>query len=416
MIKQIITVNHKKYATGLFWQPLGVGNTTHSYAKQLAKNTDKKYNLYTEYKLMVGLTNSRDGARVGMSSAAVEIINSLSELVSFLGVFRAGNNFYLVAVRNGIIIRDILIESEDVARKTFVELNKIPDWGALFAPAQWGIPKSQEKNLSDLITGGHFARLRQISVVKSVVPSILIAVLFALFGIYVLRNPVSDNGSNKKTNLNTELAAEYRRQIELKKQEITDRKLQTETATVVEYPYDNLPNLSERANLCYKAIAFVMQPIPGWNQTYAKCDGENVSANFSRDFGTLNDFYEYGTQLFPGAIVQQVSDNEMIVRVNLPKLQTYSSLDERDQMTAMRDIMTNFQQIGNNADVQAVTDTIRNGNKTEDIHVIEASASSKLIPSEFIHVFDGFDGVYITSVVWRANTRTWNYEVIVYTK
>ena len=121
MIKQTITVNHKKYATGLFWQPLGVGITAHSYAKQLSKNTDKKYNLFTEYKSMIGLTNSRDGARVGMISAAVEIINSLSELVSFLGVFRAGNYFYLVAVRNGIIIRDVLIENENIIKE---EINK----------------------------------------------------------------------------------------------------------------------------------------------------------------------------------------------------------------------------------------------------------------------------------------------------
>ena len=414
MIKQIISVNHKKYATGLFWQPLGVGNTPHSYAKQLSKNT--KYNLYTDYKLMVGLTSSRDGAHVGMASAAVEIINALSELVSFVGAFRAGNHFYLIAVRNGIIIRDILIENEDVARKAFVELNNIPEWGALFAPNEWGIPKSQEKNLSDLISGSHFARLRQISMTKSIWPYIFVTVLFILFGVHVLKNPVSENGAHRKPNINTELAAEYRRQIELKKQEITDRKLQMEASQPIEYPYDNLPNLRERAELCYKAIAFVMQPIPGWNQTMARCDTEYVSVNFSRDFGNLNDFYEVGADLFPGAVVQQVSDDEMIVRVNLPKLKTYSSLDERDQMTAMRDIMTNFQKIGLNADIQSVTDTIKNGDKIEDIHVIEVGASSKLIPSEFIHVFDDFGGVYITSVVWRANTRTWNYEIIVYTK
>lgn len=415
LIKQIITVHHKKYATGLFWQPLSVGNTPHSYAKQLAKNTDKKYNLFTEYKSMIGLANSRDGARVGMPSAAVEVINSLSELVSFLGVFNAGEHFYLIAVRNGIIIRDILIEQEDVARKTYIELSKIPDWGALFAPASWGIPKSQDKNLYDLIKHGNFAKLRQISVVKSVVPSILIAVLFILFGVFVLNHPIDNSANTNKPKINSELAAEYHRQIELKKQAITDKKLE-EPEILVEYPYDNLPDVVERANLCYKAIAFVMQPIPGWNQTYAKCDSEFVSVNLSRDFGTLNDFYEYGATLMPGAIVQQVSENEMIVRVKLPELKTYSGLDERDQMTALRDIMTSFQQINTNADIQAVTDIIQTGDSTEDIHVLEISASSKLIPSEFMQIFKDFQGVYLTSVVWRANTRTWNYEVIVYTK
>lgn len=416
MIKQIITVNRKKYATGLFWQPLGVGNTPHSWAKQLAKNTNKKYNLFTDYKSMVGLTNSHSGAHVGMPSAAVEIINSLSDLVSFLGVFQAGDNFYLVAVRNGIIIRDILIEKEDVARKTYTELINIPDWGALFAPNNWGIPKSQEKKLTDLIKHNAVARLHQISVVKSVIPSVLFAILFILLGIYILNKPISQQDTNKP-NLNTELAAEYHRQIELKKQQITDKKLEEEELKQkFEYPYDNLPNVFDRANLCYKAIAFVMQPIPGWNQTYARCDGEYVSANFTRDFGTLNDFYVYGADLMPGAIVQQVSENEMIVRVNLPELKTSASLDERDQTTVIRDVATRFQQINIKADIQSVVDTVSNGNKTEEIHVIEVGASSKLIPSEFMQVFNGFDGVYMASVSWRANTRTWNYEVVIYTK
>jgi hypothetical protein len=417
LIKQIISVHHKKYATGLFWQPLALGNTPHSYAKQLAKNTDAKYTLFTEYKSMLGLTNSKNGARIGMQSAAAEIVNSLYELISFLGVFKYGEYFYLIAVRNGIIIRDVLIEDEDSARKTFVELSKIPDWGALFAPNNWGIPKSQEKNIYDLIKHNNLARLHQISVVKSVVPSVLIALLFILFGVYVLNHPIDSNSNNSGPKINPDIAAQYHRQIELKKQEITKRKLEEDLVNhKVEYPYDNLPNMYERATLCYKAIAFVMQPIPGWNQTYAKCDGEYVSANLSRDFGTLNDFYEYGATLMPGAVVQQVSENEIIVRVKLPTLPTSASLDERDQMTVMRDITTNFQQININADIQPVTDIVNVGNKSEDIHVLEISASSKLIPSEYIQIFKDFDGVYLTSVVWRANTRTWTYETIIYTK
>jgi len=414
LIKQIINIRRRKYATGLFWQPVGVGNTAYGYAKQLSKTTDKKYNLFIEYKSMVGLVNSKDGAHVGMSSAAVEVVNSLSEFISFLGVFRYNEYFYLVAVRNGIIIRDILIDKEDIARKMYTELINIPDWGALFAPVSWGIPKSQEKDLIDLITNGNFAKLRQISVVKSIVPSVLLAVLFVLFGIYVLYHPINKNDNGK--HLNTDLIAEYRRQIELKKQEITDKKLQEDVVQQIEYPYDKLPDVFERANLCYKAIAFVMQPVPGWNQTYAKCDNEYVSANFSRDFGTLNDFYEYVARLMPGAVVQQISEDEIIVRVKLPKLKLYSSLDERDQSTVVRDITTNFQQVNINANIQPVTDTIMNGKETEDIHITEVAAASKLIPVEFMQIFNGFDGVYMTSVSWHTNTRIWNYEVIIYTK
>ena len=416
LIKQIITVHRKKFATGLFWQPVGVGGTSRNWAKQLAKTADKKYSFYTEYRAMIGLVSSHDGARSGMHSAAAQIVESLSEFVSFLAVFKVDTYFYLVAVRNGIIIRDNLIESEEAARKLYTELSSIPDWGALIAPASWGIPKSQEKNISDLIRNDNIARLRPIGMMKTVWPSVLFAVLFVLFGVYILSNPVK-TGSDKGAKLNTELANEYRKQIELKKQEILDKKLAKEAAIQsFQYPYDNLPNVMERANLCYKAIAFVMQPIPGWNQTLAKCDNEYVSATFMRDFGTLNDFYEIGGELMPGAIVQQISDDEIIVRVKLPTLKTYSSLDERDPISAARDIASVFQQINTRADINNVTDTILNNGVAETLHVTEVAASSKLIPSEFMYAFKDFQGVYMTSVSWRANTRTWNYEVIIYTK
>lgn len=416
MIKQVITVRRKKFATGLFWQPLGIGHNARNTARQLAKTADKKYNFFTEYKSMIGLASSREGARAGMASAAAQIVDSLSEFVSFLAVFSVDKYFYLVAVRNGIIIRDILIEDQDSARKLYTEMSAIPDWGALIAPSSWGMPKSQEKNIADLIESNNVARLRQIGLVKSVLPSVLFAILFVLFGAYVLNKPLKTS-SGDGAKLNTELANEYRRQIELKKQEMLDKRLAQEAAVEsFQYPYDNLPDVQERASLCYKAIAFVMQPIAGWNQTFAKCDGEYVSATFMRDFGTLNDFYDIGGELMPGAIVQQTSEDEILVRVKLPPLKTYSSIEERDSMTVARDIASIFQQINTRADISAVVDTVLNNGIAENINVTEVAASSKLIPSEFMYAFKDFQGVYMTSVSWRANTRTWNYEVIIYTK
>ena len=261
MIKQIITVNRKKYVTGLFWQPVGVGNTAQNYAKQLSKN--KKYTLYVGYKSMVGLTNSRDGVKSGMSVAAVEVINALSELISFLGVFV------------GVIIRDILLDNADTARKLYAELAEIPDWGALFAPNAWGIPKSQERKLADLLVKNTGIKLRHISFIKSIIPFLFLALLLIIIGLYVIKHPISVRDF-KMTNINKETIDKYKQQIESNKQKVKDV-VQNVSITEFKLPYDNLPDVYERANLCYKAIAFVMQPIVGWNQTYAKCGEDFVT-------------------------------------------------------------------------------------------------------------------------------------------
>lgn len=417
MIKQVITVNRKRYATGLFWQPMRAGNTAQNYARQLAKNGDKKYTLYVGYKSMVGLTDTYEGANAGMPSAAIEIVSALSDLVSFLGVFQAdNNNYYLIAVRNGVIIRDILLTDAESARNLYTQMSEIPDWGALFAPSSWGIPKSQEKLLSDLMGQGVNAKLHEISTIKSMFLSMVFLVLFAVFGYVVLKNSVVNNKHVNKPTVSAEKIAEYKKQIEAKTQKIADKILPVVSEQDIDYAYNHLPNVNERASLCYRAMAFVMQPIIGWNQTYARCDEEYVSANFIRDFGTLNDFYDIGGDLMPGAMVQQISEDEIVVRVKLPELRTSFSIDERDQTTLMRDVTTIFQQSNINANIQGVVDTVSTASGTENIYVTEIGVASKLIPTEFMRAFDEFNGVYMPSVTWRAGTKMWNYEVVIYSK
>ena len=162
-MKQVITVRRRKYATGLFWQPVNPGVTPYLYARQLVAKSDKKYTLLTEYKSMVGLAESRDGIRSGMSSAAAEVMNAFPEFSSFLGVFHVDTRYYLVAVRNGVIIRDVLVEKESDARKLYAELSNMPDWGALFAPSSWGMPRSQEKFLQDIVKNESVARCRAVN-------------------------------------------------------------------------------------------------------------------------------------------------------------------------------------------------------------------------------------------------------------
>ena len=93
-VLRIINIHHKKYATGLFWQPVNVGSTPFNYAKQLARNIDRKYTLFIDYKSMVGLGDKSTGVYAGLPSAAAEIVDSLSEFISFLGVFQVNNYFY----------------------------------------------------------------------------------------------------------------------------------------------------------------------------------------------------------------------------------------------------------------------------------------------------------------------------------
>ncbi len=420
MPAQIITVDRKKYAVGLFWQPTGAGYVARTYARTLARSIDKKLNLYTEYRSMVGLGAKRFGQRVGMPSAAAAVTDALGEYSSFLAVFAVDKYFYLVAVRNAVILEDKIFDSEEQARAEYFKLSKIPDWGALFAPSAWGMPRAVERNIGDLLTRGARAVMHPISRVGAAIASTVLLVLFVGIVMWFFREPLQQMFSPKLeiSQVSPEIAIEYERQIEEKNKEL-DAEFQIQRPAQPEpimLPYDYLPDPTQRAQVCYQAIAFLMQPVTGWNQVSAECGETHASAVFNRDFGTLDGFYSIATSLMPGSFVQQESDNSLYVRATLPAVQTRASLDERDVETLMRAVLTAFQDANMSVSAQMVTDTLTNGVDTVYLDIVEVAAESKLNPMQFMKIFGEFGGVYMTRCAWDASTRNWNYEVIIYAK
>lgn len=417
---QVITVDRKKYAVGLFWQPTGAGYVARTYARALARSVDKKLNLYTEYRAMVGLGSRKLGHRSGMDSAAASVTDALGEYTSFLAVFAVDKQFYLVAVRNGVILEDKLFDREEEARAEYFKLSEIPDWGALFAPGAWGMPRAVERNLSDLIMRGPRSVLHPISRIGACVLSIILLAIFIVGVSWFFREPLEQmlNPQPKLSQVSPEIAAEYEKQVEEKNKEL-DEEFKIERASQPEpivLPYDYLPDPEKRAQVCFQAIAFLMQPITGWEQISAECGETHASAVFKRNFGTLDDFYMIATQIMPGSFVQQESDSSLYVRATLPTVPTKASLDERDVETVARAALTAFQSAGMSAEVQMVVDTLTNGVEIVSLDIVEIAAQSKLGPVQFMKIFEDFGGVYMTRCAWDASTRIWNYEVIIYAK
>ena len=74
LTNQTVTVRKRKYAVGLFWQPVSSRGGGRSGAHRLAHEIDGRYSLYIEYNQMIGLAMRKSGARRGMASAAAEVV------------------------------------------------------------------------------------------------------------------------------------------------------------------------------------------------------------------------------------------------------------------------------------------------------------------------------------------------------
>ena len=405
---------------GLFWQPVASGVGGRAGARRLSHSIDGRYGLFVEYNQMIGLAARRSGYRAGMPVAAAEIVDAMTEYSSFLTAFVIAGGFYIVAVRNGIILKDNFYDSENVARTEYAELAQMPDWGAFIAPESWGVPRSIERSIDDVINGHAHTALRSIYLTGSAIVSLLLILLFIggiglIFHDSLLR---TISPRPEMSRVDEELAAEYKRQIEEKNKQLDveyniEKKLPPEPIVM---PYEILPDVAARADVCYRAIGFLMQSIPGWVPVAAKCGETHATAQLRRTFGTLGDFYTVATDLMPGAYVQENSENLISVRVKLPDVDVISSQDERDADTIIRDVTTLFQGMNMDADIHSVTDTVTNGVDTAYFDIVEISASSKMVPMQFMKLFDNFGGVYLTACDWNYSNRTWNYEVIIYAK
>lgn len=419
MINQTITIKRKKYAVGLFWQPIGAGFNARNYARNLSHSIDRRLNLYVEYRSMIGLGSRRSGVRVGMRCAAADVMDAFSEYTSFLAVFNVYGVYYMVASRNGVIIKDSVFADQSVARAEYVKLSEIPNWGALIAPSDWGMPRSIERNLSDLLGGYSRVLMRPISYFRAGAFSLIMLGVFVLMMTAVFRDSIvrSIVPRPQVQALNPELVAEYKRQIEEKNKELdAEFQIQKQSPTPIVMPYENLPDSMARAELCYKAMAFLMQPVAGWNQVYVSCEEDRVVAELRRTFGTLAEFYDVASGLMPGAFVEELSEDTLRLSAKLPQLDALSSQDERDADTIVRDITSAFQGIDTVPTTQIVVDTITNGVDVATLNIVEVGAETKMAPVQFMEIFEDFDGVYLMRASWDMLSRTWNYEVIIYAK
>ena len=416
---QVIILNKRKCATGLFWQPVGAGHTPRTYAHILDKKINERLTLYTSDKSMIGLGGRKFGHRLGMQALAAEVMESFAEYSSFLAAFKVNNGIWIVAARNGIIVEDKLHYDETIAKASFEELFTITDWAALIAPGAWQKLRAIETKLEDVVIKEYKFDLKSVSHFSSNFLTIILFVLFVFSLVQFFKGPIEKiTGSSYKASVvNTQLAEEYKRNLDKKLMPADTQTKLAEAKTVrLIMPYEKLPDVWNQTKLCWQAIGFLMQQIPGWNQTEAECSGNIATATLRRDFGTLDDFYAVGDRTMPGVAAEEISDSEIKLIVNLPEMTTGFKQPETDVAFVKREINSIFQRADMDADVSEDSDVISEGDQSADVNFVFVSADSKLEPKEFMRVFSEFSSVSIKSIRWDNNKNEWNYEVKVYVK
>lgn len=411
----VITIERKKYAVGLFWQPLPAGQNTRDFAKQLSKQITGSVKFYAEFRSMVGVGTRSLGHRRGMKIAAIEVINAFTEYNSFLAEFFTPQGFWIIAVRNNIIIFDQLFGAEAEAKREFVNLSALPDWGIIIAPGNWNVARSVEKSLHDIISGNSKVALTPIGGAFGNIISIAVVATISSILWYFFQDPMTKvfTPRAQQAQINPQVVEEYKRQLEIKKIQ-QEEIIQPERAAM---PYDNLPDALPYAEKCWKSIAYVMQPVTGWVQQSAECIDNTASARFVRTYGTLAGLHESAYALMGDVFIVENTDSDAVISVPFAPLPPAANNTPQNLTEdIVFSISSLFQTIGESANVRSGMETSGEGESAVTSNVVIVSAASKLKPDEFIKIFDGISPLYLSSVKWDARSRTWNYEVKIYAK
>jgi hypothetical protein len=412
---QVITIERRKYAVGLFWQPLAGGQNQRDFARTLARQIHGSVKFYAEFKSMVAVGSRAIGHRRGMKIAAAEVMNSFSEYNSFLAAFFVQQGFWIAAVRNNIVIFDRLFANENDAKREYANLSELPDWGMIVAPGYWHIPRAVEKPLRDIAAGTSKAALTPIGGFFGNVFSLLVFTAFALGVAYFFHDPILKVIAPRphEAGIDPEALKEYKRRLEAKNAEIHA----PPPPAAAKAPYEDLPDPALRADQCWRGIAYVMQPVPGWVQQAAECDGLVARASLRRTYGTLAGLHESVRAAMENVFIAENTDSDAAINVDLRQLPAGGQGEPQNIAENIAySVNTLFQTIGMTANVKPSVETSGSGAAAANANVVVVSAESKLKPGEFIRIFDEIAPLYLTSAKWDARSRVWNYEVKIYAK
>ena len=272
--KSSFTEGGIKYAVSLFWQPLINDARPLPEIKEAAESILEGADLYVVRKgksAQFGLAASSQGFTRDMPSAAIALISSLGNISSFLGVFKVDTGWWYVCYRNDVILSDgdtLFIEEKD-AKNQFISMLAVPDWDAIYAPAEWEIEDTKSHALAPLLQKGLQVKLQKINATNDTIMLAVIATCFAVilwFGYTTLKDLFFNTPE-----------APIIAPIEQAEPELPPEP----------NPWESLNNPVEVMRNCYEATQKVVQIVtPGWNLEGITCNPDTgLVTSWRRELG-----------------------------------------------------------------------------------------------------------------------------------
>ena len=191
----VVSVDGQHYAVGLIWQPLQNLDDPMLEVRETAESEmgADLYCLRPATTPQYGIGRTELEHKDGMPSLAAAVASVYADQSSMCGVFKVEEGWWLVAVRNDLILaeEDVVFSNEEEAKRAYASLMAVPDWGVRIVPAEWQMEGAENRELSDILPKARKIRLQGINAVRRTKFLLVIAILIVAIVVWLIYSLIS---------------------------------------------------------------------------------------------------------------------------------------------------------------------------------------------------------------------------------
>ena len=417
-----INIDGVNYATSLFWQPLQNSGDYLQEVEEASNSILEGADLFCikgGKAPQFGICVSHEGYKNGETVAAVALVTALSNVSSFVAVFKTAEGWWYTCVRNDIILSDgdMLFLNEEEAKSQFMSMMAVPDWGRKIAPKEWGIEDTEELDLGEMIARGAKIKLQKIKGLRGS-KLIMVVVISAVVGLWLVSSLIDKLFLTPvKRPVVVPVRPKVVQQVEVKE---------------VPKPWEEIKNPVQFMQGCYEGItklATIMPP--GWKVGVISCSGSAAATSWTREIGPLSwaDAAMKNSGLELAGYSFDPSGNSMTASLPLKPAETLTSPPEKS-MTDLRNTINNeFQSLGlpislNEETKKSAAKASAGGGKgpkakaapavTTVFKALTFNFNSPHSPLTWIPLLTKYSGLEIRIITYSPDSDVWHYEGAIY--
>lgn len=414
-----IVVDGVKYATSLFWQPMQNSGDYMREVEEASNGILEGADLFCikgGKASQFGICVSHEGFKTGENVAAVALTTALSNMSSYVAVFKVKEGWWYTCIRNDIILSDgdMLFLTEEEAKNQFLSMMAVPDWDKKIAPKEWGIEDTEEVDVAEILPTGAKVRLQKIHGLRGT-KLLLVVGISAVVGIWLVSSLIDK----------LFMTPVKRPVVVPVKPKITQQAAPIE----VPKPWEKIKNPQETLENCYYTISQLTALMPpGWKIGQLNCINGTVATSWVRQIGQLS-WIETAIKKSGLPFVGYSFDgagNNLSASLNTAPIGVLVSPPEKSLVDLRNEINNTFQGLG--LTISLAEDVVKSEApaaasagpgpkpvvKQQIFKRLKFRFSSVYNPLRWAEMLTKYSGLEVTMINYVPDANVWTYEGAIY--